>query len=204
MSVKPIEETETGRVERPATVKVWDPFVRVFHWSLVVLFALAWATEDLQAAMPSSCWWRSASAGASWGRPHARFADFIRSPRATLAYARGLLTGAAPRLLGHNPVAGVMVLALLTMLVATGVSGWLITAEGLGDAEWLQELHEGAGFAHPGTGRRSRSRCAGHERPPRREPGQSDDHRSQATPASLRPRAVRKGSPGQRRWVNRI
>ena len=59
-----------------------------------------------------------------------------------MAYARGLLTGAAPRRLGHNPVAGVMVLALLTMLVATGASGWLITAEGFRHAEWLEELHE--------------------------------------------------------------
>ena len=147
MSVKPIEETETGRVERPATVKVWDPFVRVFHWSLVVLFALAWATEDLQAVHQPLGYaiFLLVALRIGWGfvgSPHARFADFIRSPWATVAYARGLLTGAAPRHLGHNPVAGVMVLALLTMLVATGASGWLITAEGFRDAEWLEELHE--------------------------------------------------------------
>jgi cytochrome b len=147
MSVKPIEETETGRVERPVTVKVWDPFVRVFHWSLVVLFALAWATEDLQAVHQPIGYavLLLVVLRIVWGfvgSPHARFANFIRSPWVTLAYARGLITGSAPHLLGHNPVAGVMVLALLTMLVATGVSGWLITAEVFGDAEWLEELHE--------------------------------------------------------------
>jgi hypothetical protein len=41
-------ETEAGRDQRPATVKVWDPVIRIFHWLLVVLFALAWVTEDLQ------------------------------------------------------------------------------------------------------------------------------------------------------------
>ena len=31
---------------KPRTVKVWDPLVRTFHWSLVFFFLLAFATED--------------------------------------------------------------------------------------------------------------------------------------------------------------
>ena len=37
---------EAGGATPPATVKVWDLFVRVFHWSLVALFVLAYATGD--------------------------------------------------------------------------------------------------------------------------------------------------------------
>jgi cytochrome b len=140
-------EAEAGREQRPATVKVWDPFIRIFHWTLVVLFALAWLIEDLQ--------WQHQPVGYAilllvalrivWGfvgPRHARFADFLGSPRATLAYARGLWGGTAPRLLGHNPLAGVMILILLAMLVATGASGWLMTAGNFAHAEWLEELHE--------------------------------------------------------------
>lgn len=140
-------ETDAGRDQRPATVKVWDPFVRIFHWSLVALFALAWVTEDLQ--------WLHQPVGYAilllvalrivWGfvgPKHARFADFLRSPWATLTYARGLLAGTAQRLPGHNPLAGVMILALLVMLIATGASGWLMTTQAFGSAEWFEELHE--------------------------------------------------------------
>ena len=37
---------EAGGETPPATVKVWDPFVRVFHWSLAGLFLVAYATGD--------------------------------------------------------------------------------------------------------------------------------------------------------------
>jgi cytochrome b len=38
--------TVAGGIAPPATVKVWDLFIRVFHWSLVVLFATAYLTGD--------------------------------------------------------------------------------------------------------------------------------------------------------------
>ena len=35
-----------GGMAPPASVKVWDPFVRVFHWSLAALFLVAYVTGD--------------------------------------------------------------------------------------------------------------------------------------------------------------
>ncbi len=141
-------EMGADRVERPATVKVWDPFIRIFHWSLVALFALAWVTEDLQALHQPAGY---AIAGlillrVVWGfvgSTHARFSDFVQSPSATVTYSRDLLARKAPHFYGHNPLAAVMVLALLAMLMATGVSGWLMTLETYRSAEGLEEWHEG-------------------------------------------------------------
>ena len=128
------------------TVRVWDPFVRVFHWSLVLSYALAWATGDERA-------WLHERAGyfilvliglrAIWGlvgTRHARFGDFVFRPSRTLDYLKSLMTGNARRYLGHNPAGGWMVIVLLIGLLGTGVSGVLI--DGAGKETW-EEIHEG-------------------------------------------------------------
>lgn len=141
-------EMVAGRVERPATIKVWDPFIRFFHWSLVVLFILTWVTEDIQALHQPAGYAVLALVvlrilWGAIGSKHALFTDFVRSPSATLAYARELVAGRAPHFYGHNPLAAVMILALFATLIATGASGWLMTLDAYRSAEWLEELHEG-------------------------------------------------------------
>jgi cytochrome b len=114
---------------RPRMVRVWDPFVRVFHWSLVALFAVAFATGDE---------WMKAHVLAGYGiavlvalriiwglvgSRHARFSDFVRGPSATLEYLEDTLKLNARRYLGHNPAGGAMVvtlLAALAIIVSTG------------------------------------------------------------------------------------
>ena len=111
--------TASPRDAAPPMVRVWDPFVRVFHWSLVGLFALAFATGD-------EIEWLHLAAGyaiaglvvlrVAWGfvgPRHARFRDFVRPSREVLAYLRDAVRLRALRHLGHNPAGGAMVLALL-------------------------------------------------------------------------------------------
>jgi cytochrome b len=140
--------TEAGTARVPATVKVWDPFVRIFHWSLVALFVLAYATGDESERL--HIWSGYAIAGLvalriAWGLlgpPHARFSDFVRPPREVLQHLRDTARGAARRHLGHNPAGGAMVVALLTMLAGTCASGYLLTTDVLWQAKWVEEVHE--------------------------------------------------------------
>jgi cytochrome b len=139
---------EAGGVTPPATVKVWDPFVRVFHWSLVTLFVVAYATGDEIELVHIAA--GDAIAGLValrivWGfvgPRHARFGSFVQSPRKVLAYLRDVALLRAPRYLGHNPAGGVMIVALLVVLSGTCVTGVMLTTDAFWGSKWLGEVHE--------------------------------------------------------------
>jgi cytochrome b len=106
------------------TVAVWDLPVRLFHWSLASLMVAAWVTHKLDRmelhALAGYAVLTLVLFRLAWGLVgggHARFTDFLRGPAATLAYARALFARRPPHLLGHNPLGGWMVLALLLVLL---------------------------------------------------------------------------------------
>ena len=83
-------------------VLVWDRFVRLFHWSLLTLIAGCWATSDSGKTLHEAMGYAIGALIAMrlvWGfigPRHARFADFVRGPRAVLGYLRDLLAGHEP------------------------------------------------------------------------------------------------------------
>ena len=117
-------------------IPVWDRFVRLFHWGLVAAVTLAGVTGFLLG--PTWLVWHifgglvaAALIGARivWGftgSTHARFADFVTRPRATLAHLAELRRGRAARHLGHNPLGGWMVLALIAAVLALAASGTIL------------------------------------------------------------------------------
>ncbi len=131
------------------TVRVWDPFVRLFHWSVVGGCALnftilddgklahRWIGYGVLALLALRLVWGVI------GSRHARFADFVPGPRDLIAYLGSLIRGREPRFLGHNPAAAVMVLALMALLAAIGVTGWMQTLDAFWGYDWVETLHEG-------------------------------------------------------------
>lgn len=116
------------------SVAVWDPLVRVFHWTLVGAFALAFVTGDDWTQPHAIAGYVVGGLIASrlvWGvigTHHARFSDFIRGPQAVFRYLSELFSGTAPRVLGHNPAGGAMIVLLLIMLALTVLSGLAVEA----------------------------------------------------------------------------
>jgi cytochrome b len=98
-----------------STVKVWDPLVRVFHWSLVFFFLLAFITEDDWLDLHEQAGYAVAfliGFRLLWGlvgTRNARFMTFVKSPKVMLAYLKRVLSFKVPHYLGHNPLGAAMV-----------------------------------------------------------------------------------------------
>ena len=139
--------TDTSR-ETSSEVMVWDPLVRVLHWSLVTAFAVAFATGDDFERLHIAAGYVVLGLVAFrvvWGfigPRHARFSDFVRSPRIVIGYLGDVMRMRAQRTLGHNPAGGAMVVALLLMLLATAGTGYALTLPDYSRAKWLKEGHE--------------------------------------------------------------
>jgi cytochrome b len=113
------------------TVKVWDLVVRSFHWGLALAVLAAFLTADEDALVPVHVRIGLAVVALvvmrlAWGlvgpRP-ARFASFVRGPREVLAYARSMVRGRPAVHLGHNPLGGAMVVALIAVLLGLAATG---------------------------------------------------------------------------------
>lgn len=129
-------------------VKVWDLPVRLLHWLLAAGIAAAWYTSDQTGPLHEYIGYAAAAAVAArllWnfaGSRHARFGEFVLGARPTLAYLRQVLAGTAPRYLGHNPLGGWMVVALLSCVALVAFSGWLTTTDLLWGYAWPVLIHE--------------------------------------------------------------
>ena len=133
---------------RVATVPVWDPLVRVGHWTLAASVLVAYATGEHAGAWHERIGYVALAAAAiriAWGfvgSPHARFGDFVTGPTRLRVYTRALRAGNEPRHLGHNPLGGAWIVLMLALVVATGVTGWALSGYGHHEAKALEEAHE--------------------------------------------------------------
>ncbi|MGJ0427928.1 cytochrome b/b6 domain-containing protein [Methylobacter sp.] len=111
------------------TLKVWEPLIRIGHWTLVIAFFTAYFTEDDFMTLHV---WAGYVVGAYllirilWGfvgGKYARFSNFVYSPVKIIGYLKNLITRKPQHYIGHNPAGGAMVIALLLSLSATALTG---------------------------------------------------------------------------------
>jgi cytochrome b len=122
-------------MQKEEFVRVWDPFVRIFHWAVVACVTTSVVTaEDFR--------WLHVRVGyvifglvlsrILWGfvgPTHARFRDFVYPPAKVIGYLKEMAARKPPHYLGHNPAGGAMVVALLVFLFLTPLAGMMAYGE---------------------------------------------------------------------------
>jgi cytochrome b len=124
--------TELKAASSSKTIKIWDVPVRIFHWSLVLLFIAAYVTNNLGSDYFTYHVWSGyalivlVSFRIVWGLVgtyHARFNHFVKNPIATALYALSVFKKKDKHYLGHNPLGAVMVVMLLITILIQGITG---------------------------------------------------------------------------------
>ena len=121
-------------------IRVWDPLIRIFHWSLVLGFSIAYFTGEEGSNLHVYSGYLVLGLIAFrvlWGfigTRYARFSNFVCSPKAVRQYLKSLAVNKPEHYVGHNPAGGWMVIAMLFLLFVVTVSGLKVYAieEGLG------------------------------------------------------------------------
>jgi cytochrome b len=105
----------------------WDGPTRLFKWTLVLVVFDGWLSNRYGASVPAWHKWNGYAAlvlivfRLLWGvggGSTARFSNFVVGPGGLLAYLRG-----GAKYLGHNPLGGLMVIALLALVAAQAMTG---------------------------------------------------------------------------------
>lgn len=162
-TVSKITKLPTAERSKSISVGVWDLPTRLFHWLLFLAVVVSYTSSEEKG-------WLFAVHTASgyvvallllfrlvWGfvgSRHSRFANFVRGRRDVVDYAKRVAHLDPPRFVGHNPLGGWMVVALMTVLALTVLTGLFSAQEdsaargllfplaaGYGD-EGLGEIHE--------------------------------------------------------------
>ncbi|HCB15238.1 MAG TPA: hypothetical protein DEP36_16960 [Gammaproteobacteria bacterium] len=121
----------TEKTEILQTVPVWDLPTRLFHWVLAGLMIAQWWTAEQSSTMDYHIWGGYAVLTLVlfrliWGfvgSDTVRFSDFVRGPVAALGYVKALLRGETPLYLGHNPMGGWSIVAMLILLLVQAGTG---------------------------------------------------------------------------------
>lgn len=154
--------SEVNRIEsafaRSTDLRVWDVPVRAMHWLLVIGIGVCWWTglhNELEYHLYSGyailwivlmrLYWGLV------GSSTARFADFLRSPKAILNYASTLHHRDTPHTHGHNALGAVSIVLMLVLILAVIVLGlFSVDVDGLysGSLSSYVTFKQGRHLAH--------------------------------------------------------
>lgn len=129
-------------------VKVWDPIVRVFHWTVAggvianLTFLRHQETPHIYVGYAVVTVLAIRLMWGVVGRRHARFSSFIPGPSGLWRYFRAMAARREPRYVGHNPAGAAMIVVLMVLPATVGTTGWMMGLDLFWGVGWVETLHE--------------------------------------------------------------
>ena len=142
-----LAERASGRIGA-RDVKVWDPLVRLIHWSVALTILLNGAVIEEESSAHE---WIGYAAlvlvglrlvWALIGPKHARFSAFPPSPARAVRHLRAILAGDRTIHLSHNPIGALMVYNIWLSVIAIGLTGYMMTTMAFFGVAWVETVHE--------------------------------------------------------------
>ena len=130
MKLPKSDGTRSG--EPPGQVMVWDLPTRLFHWLLLIFVIASFVTAKIGGLSMQYHEWSGFAiltlllfrlAWGFMGSRESRFSTFIKGPTSVVRYAANLMQPDAPRYLGHNPLGGWSIVAMLLSLLLQAGTG---------------------------------------------------------------------------------
>ncbi len=129
-------------------IAVWDPLVRLIHWTLALTILLNGAFVDEESKIHE--WIGYIALGlvllrlvwAVIGPKHARFSAFPPSPRRAVHHIKAMVAGDRSVHLSHNPLGALMVYNIWASVIVIGVSGYMMTTITFFGIDWVEKVHE--------------------------------------------------------------
>lgn len=128
--------------------RIWDPFIRLFHWTLVIGFVAnallidddsklhEWVGYAIVALVGLRLLWGLI------GPVHARFASFLPRGQEICTQFIDITAHRKRAHLGHSPLGALMIINLLATMLAIGATGYMMTTNAFWGVDWVEETHE--------------------------------------------------------------
>lgn len=132
----------------PQTVKLWDPLIRLFHWSVAAIvvanyflneegddwhqwlgyIAIAWLTVRF--------FWGFFGTGA------ARWSDFFPTRANLTAHIGALVRGEHYHRMGHSPLGGLVMILMMLCILSLGITGFMMEEiDYFWGEDWVENVH---------------------------------------------------------------
>ncbi len=131
-----------------ATIRLWDPLIRLFHWSLVFIFVANYFVNEQGddwhqwLGYTAVAWLVVRFLWGFFGSSAARWSDFFPTPARLASHARALTRGHVYHRLGHSPIGALIMILMMLCILALGVTGYMMQEiDYFWGTEWVETLH---------------------------------------------------------------